>query len=248
MSLSYLVGLGILVALLGLALPLAGAGADVVVGVSPAPPAPVLGIDGLPVVRESTEWAQIWNPGDDDLKTPRVLLIGDSISVGYGEGVRTLLQGQYLVDGLGTSRSVNDPILADEMLMMLKEHQYVAIHFNNGLHGQHLDGPAYLSGLRAFTKLLVANAAGAKLVWATSTPVTEAGQTHPLAKQNDMVIARNALAAQLMAELGIPTDDLYAAVVGQGELWSPDGVHLLAPGYQILSKSVADSVLKALKP
>src|ERR1035437_6877487 len=138
MSLTDLIALGILIALLGLALPLAGAQADgVVVGVSPAPPPVVLGIDGGPVVREGTEWAQISNPSDNDLTTPRVLLIGDSISVGYANGVREQLKGKYLVDELGTSRSVNDPIYAAQALMMLQEHHYAAIHFNNGLHGWH---------------------------------------------------------------------------------------------------------------
>ena len=228
-----------LLIVLALVVPLAVCAAE-----DPAAPAVVLGIDGRPVVREGTEWAQISNPSDNATDLPRVLLIGDSISVNYAGQVRELLKGKYYVDALGTSRSVNDPILADQALMMLKEHQYAVVHFNNGLHGGHLDGEGYLSGLSAFTKILMDNARGAKLIWGSSTGTTQVVDgARVYSAGNQKVLDRNAIALKLMGELGIPVDDLYGAIDGKFNLWSPDGVHLNKDGYQVLANSIAASIL-----
>lgn len=233
-----------LLTLLALVLPLAVYAAE-----EAAAPPVVLGIDGKPVVREATEWAQISNPNNTSTDLPRVLLIGDSISVNYAGLVRDLLKGKYYVDALGTSRSVNDPILADQALMMLKEHQYAVIHFNNGLHGNHLDAEGYLSGLTAFTKILQDNARGAKLIWASSTGVTtlQEGQ-RVYSPRNQKVIERNAVAAKLMGELGIPVNDLYQAIDGKFSLWSNDGVHLNKDGYQVLANAIAAAILPPPPP
>ena len=50
------------------------------------------------IVRETSEWANIWWDHADDPTMDRVLLIGDSISVGYTQPVIQRLQGIALVD------------------------------------------------------------------------------------------------------------------------------------------------------
>ena len=198
------------------------------------------------VVKEQYEWSNIWWDCANDPGLPRVLLIGDSISCGYSPVVTALLQGQVHVDRLGTSRSINDPVLLKETTMMLEEYPYGAIHFNNGLHGFHLDGPAYAGGLREYVGLLERLRGGAQLIWASSTPITKGDDVNTLDPQNEKVVARNALAAEIMQEHAVPMNDLYQCVVGKPDLRSPDGYHYNGAGYDALGQAVADALRKLL--
>ena len=211
------------------------------------PNLPVVGTDGGPVLRENTEWAQINCTGDSDPKMPRVLLIGDSISVQYSGGVHEGLRGKYLVDNLGTSRSVNDPVLLTQVQGFLQEHRYQLIYFNNGLHGFHLDGPHYASGLKVLTQFLIDHGNGAKLIFATSTPISDMTEGHPLTEKNAIVLTRNAAAAELMPGFGIPVDDLYALMVQHLDLHS-DTYHFTAPGSALLGQHISATLLAALAP
>ncbi len=200
-----------------------------------------------PVVREQYKWSNIWWDCANDPTLPRVLLIGDSISCGYSPVVSALLQGKVHVDRLGTSRSINDPVLLKETAMMLEEYPYVAIHFNNGLHGFHLDGPAYAAGWREYVGLLEHLRGGARLIWASSTPITRPDDVTTLDADNEKVVARNALAAEIMQEHSIPTNDLYQCVIGRPDLRSPDGYHYNSAGYDALGQAVADALRKLIE-
>lgn len=200
-----------------------------------------------PVQREKYEWANVWWDCADDTTLPRVLLIGDSISCGYSAVVTRLLAGTVHVDRMGTSRSINDPVLVKETALMLEDCKYKVIHFNNGLHGFHLSGPDYAASLQAYVDLLRRLGGEAKLVWGSSTPITVNGDVNTLAESNAVVLERNALAAGLMGELGILVNDLYATVAGKPELRSTDGYHYNGDGYEALGKAVADAVRAALE-
>jgi hypothetical protein len=199
------------------------------------------------LVREQYEWSNIWWDCANDPKLPRVLLIGDSISCGYSAVVTKLLEGKYHVDRLGTSRSINDPVLIKETKMMLEDSKYVAIHFNNGLHGFHLDGPTYAAALDDYIALLKKLGGGAKLIWGSSTPITKGGDVNTLSDGNAKVLERNAAALPIMERNGIPVDDLYQLVVGKSDLRAGDGYHYNGPGYDVLGKAVADAVLAAVQ-
>ncbi len=200
-----------------------------------------------PVVREQYEWFNIWWDCANDPALSRILLIGDSISCGYSPVVTRELQGKYHVDRLGTSRSLNDPVLLQATEMTLREFPYRAVHFNNGLHGFHLDGPTYAAALRDYVALIRRLAPDAKLIWASSTPITENGKPDTLAGSNEVVTARNALAAEVMQQAGLPTDDLYSVVIDKPDLRSNDGYHYNGEGYEALGKAVAQAVLTALE-
>jgi hypothetical protein len=195
------------------------------------------------VVKEQYEWFNIWWDCANDPALPRVLLIGDSIACGYSAVVTKELQSKYHVDRLGTSRSLNDPVLLQTTEMMLREYPYVAVHFNNGLHGFHLDGPAYAAALREYVALLKRLAPEAKLIWGSSTPITKSGEPQTLDPKNEVVTLRNALAAEVMQEKGIPIDNLYEVVLGKPDLRAGDGYHYNSAGYEALGKAVAHAVL-----
>jgi len=199
------------------------------------------------ILREKYEWSNIWWDHADDISLKRVLLIGDSISVGYTQTVINQLQGAAHVDRLANSRGVNDPALVKEITYMLGEYRYAAIHFNNGLHGFHIPDDVYACCIRQLVQILMQYGQGAGLVWASSTPVTVPGDPSTLDEEkNTIVLRRNALAADIMQDYDIPTNDLYSVVAGRPQLSTGDGYHYNAEGYALLGESVVRALRAAL--
>lgn len=67
------------------------------------------------VPREASEWCNIWISHADKNDLPRVLMIGDSISVGYFADVEKQMAGKAYVARLSTSRCVGDPVQVGRM-------------------------------------------------------------------------------------------------------------------------------------
>ena len=81
-------------------------------------------------VRERIEWADIWVTDADKIDLPRVLLVGDSITRGYFDGVEKQLAGKAYCARLTTSKCVADPSFLDEVQLLLKQYRFAVIHFN----------------------------------------------------------------------------------------------------------------------
>ncbi len=200
------------------------------------------------VPREGTEWCNIWMPNANKHDLPRVLLIGDSVTQGYGPDVEKQLAGKAYVARLATSRCVGDPVLHAELSAVLGADSFDVIHFNNGLHGigavsekEYAEFlPQMLAHIRQF-------APKAKLIWANSTPSHVNGKFEQLAPNNANVTERNRIAAELMAKEGIPLDDLYTLMLPHPECCA-DGLHYKAEGKAMQGAQVATEVLKLLPP
>lgn len=185
-------------------------------------------------------------PVADDPKLPRVLLIGDSISIGYTLPVRKLLAGKANVhrppeNGGPTTNGLS------RLSSWLGAGKWDVIHFNWGLHdlkfmadGQRQVSPeAYAQNLRELVRRL--EATGAKLIWASTTPVPD-GKLSP-ARKNADVLAYNAIAGQIMSEHRIAIDDLYSFAQPQlASLQRPANVHFTADGSEALARQVAVSI------
>jgi hypothetical protein len=72
-------------------------------------------------------------PVKDDPKLPRVLLIGDSISIGYTVAVRERLKGKANVHRIPQNGGATEVGL-DKMTAWLGKGKWDVIHFNFGLH------------------------------------------------------------------------------------------------------------------
>ncbi|WP_157693914.1 SGNH/GDSL hydrolase family protein [Opitutus sp. GAS368] len=190
---------------------------------------------------------------------PRVLLIGDSISIGYTLPVRARLAGRANVHRPG--ENAGPTVLGIERLdAWLGAGPWAVIHFNFGLHDlKYLDeqgnyvSPArsrpvatpeqYANNLRVIVARL--RRTGARLIFATTTPVP-AGT---LGRLEGGEQAYNAVALQVMRENGVAVDDLGAyARAHQKEIQLAHNVHYTSAGYEALADLVAASIGKSLNP
>ena len=198
-------------------------------------------------IRERIEWSDIWVTDADKDDLPRVLLIGDSITRGYFGEVEKQLLGKAYCARLTTSKCVSDPSFPDEVKLLLKQYRFTVIHFNNGLHGWGYSKDQYRYGLLRLMDTFKEHAAGAKLIWATTTPVRDRENLERTGERTERVRVRNQIAAEIMDARGIPTNDLFGLVEQHTEFFSGDGVHYNGKGKEAQAAAVAENVLKCLQ-
>jgi lysophospholipase L1-like esterase len=204
--------------------------------------------------REPVEWCDLWlTAADVAVERPRVLFIGDSITRGYYPVVDRLLGTTAACARCCTSRFLSDPVYFQELALILSQAQFAVIHFNNGLHGWDFTETEYAQGLPILVQYLRDRQPGAKLVWGQSTRVLDPAPPATLWRSqrgfgpdNSRVLARNRIADDVMAELGVAVDPLYAATGERPEVFSPDGVHYLPAGNEVLAAQVVEWVRPAL--
>jgi hypothetical protein len=192
-----------------------------------------------------------FEPVKDDPKLPRVLLIGDSISIGYTVPTRTLLEGVANVhripeNGGPTSTGIK------KIDAWLGDGKWDVIHFNWGLHDVKLDKDGkHQVPLEAYEKNLVEllrkmKATKAKLIWASTTPVPE-GKLNPPRKNADVVLF-NVAARKIMEENSVVIDDLYEFAKPQLEkIQLKENVHFTKDGSKVLAEEVTKHIKKSLE-
>jgi lysophospholipase L1-like esterase len=206
--------------------------------VSAAPPTPPKGH----IVREDIEWLDVWLPNTNNHDLPRVLLIGDSITRGYGPRVEENLKGVAYVSRIATSKSLGDPALMMEIALVLQEQSFDIIHFNNGLHGKDYTPEEYAAALPILLAVLHHYDPDARLVWASSTDVRQKDRLDVASPETERVIQRNAAAAAIVTKKDIPVDDLFALIKDHSEYHVADGVHFNDAGYTVLAAQVVKTI------
>jgi lysophospholipase L1-like esterase len=199
------------------------------------------------VAREAVEWCNIWIPDANGTKLPRVLLIGDSITGGYGPKVADVLKGQASVARLTTSKSIGDPALLAEVAMVLEQCRFDVVHFNNGLHGWGYTEAEYEKHFPELVATIRKHAPKAKLIWAAITSMRQSGKLDVIAESTKRVQARNKIAEGIVTKEGIAVDDLYGLVKDHPEYWSNDGVHFNGKGIAAQAEQVTKRILESLK-
>ena len=187
-----------------------------------------------------------WDFVKDDPALPRVLLIGDSVSRGYTLAVRKSLAGKANVHrapaNCGPTASGIKNIDA-----WLTDHpgggKWDVIHFNFGIHDRGTPVADYTARLEQLVQRM--KQTGAKLVWASTTPIPD----NPEQKQTAAsIVERNAAAAEVMQKHGVAIDDLFGFITPRlAEMQRPRDVHFKDEGYDLLGQQVAESVTDALK-
>lgn len=182
-----------------------------------------------------------WDYVEDDPNLPRILLIGDSISRGYTIQVREALAGKVNVHR-APANCGSTAVGLKKLHIWLGDGKWDLIHFNFGIHDRNSKPDDYAARLEQIVKRL--KATGARLVWASSTPLS--GKMLDKTKSDPMV-RLNKIAAEVMKRHGIPVDDLYAVVKPTlATIQVPDGCHYRPAGYKILGQAVAECILEQL--
>lgn len=185
-----------------------------------------------------------------DPKRPRVLLIGDSILGGYKKEVIATLEGKAYVDTWINPYCQSEhynKLLAE---LLTAKGPYDVVHFNMGLHGWtkgRIKEGTFEPLTRAFVEVIKAKLPKARIIWASSTPVTVKGKPTQLDPEiNPNIIEQNRMAAKVMRELNVPVNDFYSLLAGKLELARGDQFHWTAPAYKILAGTVVRSILAML--
>jgi hypothetical protein len=226
----------------------------------------LLATEGRPAQKAKTPRAKAkpttpeYEPITDDPGLPRVLLIGDSISIGYTLPVRDLLKGKANVHRPPTNCGPTTTGLK-QIDKWLGDQRWDVIHFNWGLHdlkyigadGASLADPKapgshhqatveqYEKNLRSLVARL--KKTGAKLIWCSTTPVPPGAQGRVVGDD----VRYNEVAARVMKENDVPTNDLYAFAKPQlGKIQRPANVHFTEEGSQRLAEEVVKAILAAL--
>lgn len=177
---------------------------------------------------------------------PRVLLIGDSISMGYTLPVRKLLEGKANVHRIPTNGGPTKNGIAN-IDKWLGAGKWDVIHFNWGIHdlkfmpdGKRQVEPAdYEKNLRELVAKM--KATGAKLIWATITPIPD-GELQPGRRFGDEA-EYNVIAKKIMEANGVHINDLNAYISPQlDKMQKPKDVHYTDEGSAFLAKKVAAEI------
>jgi hypothetical protein len=193
---------------------------------------------------------------------PNVLLIGDSISIGYTKPVTELLKDVANVQRPPVNCG-NTKAGLSQLDRWLGDTPWDVIHFNWGLHDlcyRHPDSPVggrrdkvngvqdvpikqYEENLNRLVSRL--EKTGAILIWATTTPVPE-GEAGRFAGDE---LKYNVVAEKIMKQHGVRINDLYALAAGFDDacIWPGAGnVHFKPAGSAKLAAQVATTVEIAL--
>jgi len=183
-----------------------------------------------------------WDYVKDDPKLPRVLLIGDSVSRGYTQAVRTALAGRANVHRAPANCGPTATGI-QKIDVWLGDGKWDVIHFNFGIHDRATPLADYSQRLEKLVERL--QQTGATLVWATTTPIPDVADKKYSAAS---IVDRNAVAAEIMRKRQVLTDDLFTAITPRlADLQNPDDVHFNSQGYDFLGQQVAASLESALK-
>jgi len=190
-------------------------------------------------------------PIKDKPGLPRVLLIGDSISMGYTIPTRKDLEGKANVHRPPTNCGSTHSGLRN-LDAWIGDGKWDVIHFNWGMHDlkhlasgrQNVPIAEYQKNLRELVARL--KRTGAVLIFATTTPLVH--DTHgKFSRDAHAEVPYNEAAKKIMAENGVRVDDLHALALPQiGAIQAADGVHFSKEGSEILARQVAASITAAL--
>lgn len=201
-----------------------------------------------------------------------VILLGDSIRLGYQDYVR-----EYLGDGFQVFSPAENCRYTKFTLSNVKWWMHTwgnpsvdVIHWNNGiwdLH-RHLSGEDLFTPLDEYLEtngrlLNILKLYTDKLIWGTITPGGKAldeqkaynalintDANHPALKLSDAMEPWNAdirryneATAELMKANGVRVDDIYSVVAADPDRYiDADGIHMTDDGYKAIARQVSDEI------
>jgi lysophospholipase L1-like esterase/dienelactone hydrolase len=189
---------------------------------------------------------------------PRVVLVGDSIRLGYAPKVAQRLAGKATVISSQANGGDSANVLAHLDEWVLRERPDLVL-LNCGLHDLKrpgADGPhqveldRYEANLRRIAAR-IREGTKATFLFVNTTPVLDDRHAQRRAGFDRFeadVRRYNAAAASVFHELGVPILDLHGIIerVGPETLLGSDGTHFTPPGEDRVAEAVADCVKRTL--
>ena len=189
----------------------------------------------------------------------KIVLIGDSIRMGYQPYVKSALSDSYSVWGpeQNGGTSVNVLNYLDEWVISRSPD---VVHMNTGLHDirrpiwlrqNTVNLDQYIANVKSIVTRIL-EGTDARLIWALTTPVDEEkhNATHrdmgDFQRHSDDVRSYNQAVSSMLEELNVEINDLYGVITKAGleAMMNQDGVHFNNRGYMLLAKAVGDVVVK----
>lgn len=187
---------------------------------------------------------------------PKVLIYGDSISMGYRQSfIPELLKRNVYV--FHCVHFVGGEVPEAALTEMAGRYPFDAVVFNNGLHSlswtpDKVADAVVLERMQKLARCFKTGAPQARLYYLMTTPHT-ASRPAPdqpvteLGDKNDVVQRLNTLSAQVMKQEAIEVIDAYALLASRLDLAAGDHFHWQAPAYQLLSQTIIDRIAPGLK-
>ena len=201
------------------------------------------------------------HPSVAEQSLPKVLVIGDSISIGYTPPLVQILEGTATVlHNPGNAAHSRNGL--EKLEEWLGETDWAVIHFNHGLHDlKYVDAEGkntrdretgniqisleeYEQNLEAIVLRL--KKTGSILIFATTTPFPDQPEG-PLREIPDLE-KYNEAAVRVMKKHQVEINDLHSFVLPRmAEIQKPNNVHFTEEGSKVLAEEVARHILKSLK-
>jgi len=201
-----------------------------------------------------------------DPALPRILVVGDSISMGYRGFITEHFKGRayvdYWVGGLwfdGTVKGDDFPALRS-WTGVLSNGPYEVVTWNSmTLHMwanndvKRTSEERYPSQMARVLDHLKGAAPNTKFIWIRCTPVTTPVEGAPSVLRqgddkwkNDRIIFLNQVTDGIMTKYGIPEVDLYALCEKNLDKASKDGVHWGADASRLMANEIIKEIEKSL--
>ncbi len=193
----------------------------------------------------------------------KVLLLGDSIRMGYDDYVKEILQDKCEVYYAADENGRFSAYTLWQMNQLFRQHgSFDVVHWNNGYWDMNIEAPMveaihpvdeYVHFLKRILAEIRRN--GARPVFATTTPVLSAGSAADVAGtgalsihyDNSWVMQYNQAAKELMAAENVTVNDLYALCEQDPYYYKcADLLHLTEEGYRKCAEQTAAVILREL--
>ncbi len=188
---------------------------------------------------ESIEWDRVWVKNARDKNTSRLVMIGDSITLGIMETLNDHIRWQYPADSYTSSKALDNPhYIPTIRLYLSQEPRRTAIVFNNGLHGWHLkDDTEYAEHYEKTVAFLRKEFSDTPLFLSLCTHLQNE-------ERNNRVLVRNQVIRAVAEKYDLPVIDLYSVTKNNTDLFAKDGVHF--NNYRPLCQEVLSHVEKLM--
>lgn len=187
-----------------------------------------------------------------------VMLIGDSIRMGYCEFVKDYLQNvadvYYPEDNCRFAQNILVCLGWWADLVPDKE-KVAVVHWNSGhwdiakWHGEHRplnDIEEYCAMLERIHNAIVRIFPNAKVIFATTTPMNPNGMPAANERTTAEIIEYNKAAVKTMNKLGAEVNDLFETAKDLTTDYYSDYCHFTKEGFSILGRQVADYIKERL--